>query len=109
MALEKAGLRTRKLYCYDIRYTLKDYGAFGLGKPPSSLPPGPSMSEALALPMKDVLSQWDSGRIEELRRHRKVSGFYGFMRETLPGWLTFRVPPRLGFGHEIFALAEKRH
>jgi hypothetical protein len=53
------------------------------------------------------LSEWTPERIEELRSHRKVSRTYGFFRETLPKALTIRLPPAIGVGHEIYAMAEK--
>jgi len=105
-ALLGAGLCLRKLYCYDVRYAAKDFGLFGMN-PPRDVAPGPRMAEALELPSRDELSQWDAGAIERLRRHPKVSGLYGWWRETLPGALRLRVPPGLRIGHEIYALAEK--
>ena len=106
-ALERAGLKTRKLHCYDVRYALKDFGVFGLN-PPRDIQPGPEMAQALKLPARDELSQWDASRIAELRAHPKVSASYGFFRETLPRAFTLKVPPGFKIGHEIYALAEKR-
>jgi 2-polyprenyl-3-methyl-5-hydroxy-6-metoxy-1,4-benzoquinol methylase len=105
-ALARAGLRIRRLYGYDVRYSLKDFGLFGLGKP-VGITQGPLLEETIRLPLRDLLAQWEPARIAELRSHRKTSAFYGFVRETLPGWLTWRVPARLGIGHELYALAEK--
>lgn len=105
-ALEKAGLRVRKLYCYDVRYALKDFGVFGMGQP-KNISLGPSMNEALSLPLKDNLSQWNSENIHKLRTHKKVSRSYGFFKEVLPKWFTLRMPEKFGIGHEVYALAEK--
>ncbi|MGZ3699586.1 MAG: hypothetical protein ACXWP5_15685, partial [Bdellovibrionota bacterium] len=105
-ALNKAGLRARELYCYDVRHAIKDFGWLGQGKA-EGIQPGPSMQEALKLPAKNLLSEWTSARIEELRHHPKTSARYGFLRETLPRAFRLKVPPELGIGHEIYALAEK--
>jgi SAM-dependent methyltransferase len=106
IGLKRAGLRIVKSYCYDVRYAAKDFGLFGMN-PPRDIQPGPEMKNALELPVRDELSKWDASKIEELRAHPRTSGFYGFFRETLPHILTFKVPPSLGIGHEIYALAEK--
>jgi SAM-dependent methyltransferase len=106
VALARHGLAAKSLHCYDIRYALKDFGVFGLN-PPKDIQPGPSMTEALELPEKDNLSQWTPEKIDELRKHRKVSASYGFIRETLPRFFTLPMPPSLRIGHEIYALAEK--
>jgi SAM-dependent methyltransferase len=105
LALSRAGLRTRKLYCYDVRYALKDFGVFGMGKP-RDIPEGPSMKEASGLELTSNLPAWNSGRIAELRSHRKVSLAYGFWRESLPRFFTPKISGRIGVGHEIYALAE---
>jgi 2-polyprenyl-3-methyl-5-hydroxy-6-metoxy-1,4-benzoquinol methylase len=105
-ALTQAGLKIKKIHCYDIRYALKDFGVFGMN-PPRDVKPGPEMLKALKLPERDELSQWDASTIGQLRNHPKVSGFYGFIRETLPKALSVKVPSRLKIGHEIYALAEK--
>jgi 2-polyprenyl-3-methyl-5-hydroxy-6-metoxy-1,4-benzoquinol methylase len=106
IALQSHGLKTKTLFCYDIRYAMKDFGLFGLNRP-QNVRLGPEMALALALPDKDTLSQWTASRIEELRKHPKVSARYGFFRETLPKFFTIPVPPGLKIGHEIYALAEK--
>lgn len=106
VALEGAGLKLRKLHCYDIRYTAKDMGWLGLGKPKDILP-GPKMSEALRLPIRSELFQWKDSDIAALRDHKKVSAAYGFIKETLPDFFSVKVPAAIGLGHEIYALAEK--
>ncbi len=107
-AVESVGLRVRRLYTYDIRHTPKDLGWFGLGAPrPQTVENFPSIQSALAYQEKDLLSEWTSERIEELRHHPRVSLRYGFFRETLPRALTLRVPESVGLGHEIYALVEK--
>lgn len=105
-ALENTGFKIRKLHCYDVRYAIKDFGLFGLN-PPRDIAPGPIMEEALKLPQRNELAQWDAKKIEVLRTHPKVSNAYGFFRETLPQVLTLKIPATLGVGHEIYALAEK--
>ena len=105
-ALSHAGLSVRKLYCYDVRYSLKDFGVMGLGKPDEN-PVGPSMNEALGLKLRTHLSSWNAERIKELRTHPKVSLSYGFWRETVPNFFTLKIPGKVGIGHEIYALAEK--
>ena len=65
------------------------------------------MKEASALSAPDLLLEWNEKHIEELRAHQKVSPLYGFLRETLPDFFTFRVPENWRVGHEIYVLAEK--
>ena len=105
-ALEGAGLQVQKLYCYDVRYSYKDFNWFGLGEK-GPITQGPSMHEALALTERKTLSIWNPTRLGALREDPKVSLTYGFFRETLPKALRWRVPPGLGIGHEIYAVARK--
>jgi 2-polyprenyl-3-methyl-5-hydroxy-6-metoxy-1,4-benzoquinol methylase len=105
-ALESVGLRIKKMYCYDVRYTAKDMGWFGLGKP-QSISPGPEMAEAMKLPLNSELFQWKPEDIQKLRTHKKVTAAYGFIKHTLPGFFSPKVPAHLALGHEIYALAEK--
>lgn len=106
LALELSGLRVRKMYCFDIRHALKDFGIFGLGKP-GKIPAGPSLRETLQLPERTLLSEWNPARLQELRQHPKTGIAYGIFKEVLPKWFRMRVPPALGIGHEIFAVAER--
>ncbi len=119
-ALNRAGISTKKLYCYDLRYVLKDFGILGLGKP-TSTPPLPSLTEALSRqfdPKNDqkidrsnetVLPFWTPEKLNELRSHTKTSFAYGFFKETLPRAFRLKVPYPLPLGHEIFALGEKQY
>jgi len=106
LALQNVGLDPIKLYCYDVRHALKDFGCFGLGKPERGAN-APSIEETLKLQEKKALSHWTPEKLKELRHHKKTSLAYGFVKETLPKALTFHMPPRLEIGHEIYALAEK--
>lgn len=105
-ALHGAGLQVESLYCYDLRHVLKDFGVFGMNKP-ERFGPGPSMEESPAEQALNPLEHWTPAKIDELRRHPKTRGWYGFVRETLPDWLTLPVPAKWGIGHEIYALATK--
>lgn len=105
-ALDRIGLKTRRLYCYDLRYVAKDFGWFGAATP-THLEPGPSMHETLKLEFSSPIREWNAERIEEVRRHPKVRPLYGFFRETLPRALRLKGPAWLGWGHEIYAIAEK--
>lgn len=107
IALEKAGLRVKKMYCYDVRYTLKDLGYFGMGKVPSKVDEPLSAKETLQIKPNETLDFWSEKTLQELRTHKKVSSWYGFIKETLPQFFTFKVPPALKVGHEIFAVGEK--
>lgn len=107
LALNKVGLHPVKFYCYDIRYALKDFGYFNMGKPVNG-GEAPSMNDALQLEEKNTLSLWTRDKIKELRNHQKTSWTYGFVKETLPKAFTLHVPPSLEIGHEIYALAEKQ-
>jgi len=110
IALEKSGLHVRKLYCYDVRYALRDFGVFGLGDA-GGVTEGPSMEDALKLSTQNSNQkkpEWSLEMLSELRTHPKVSSFYGFIRETLPRLFQLRVPEKIGVGHEILAIAEKQ-
>ncbi len=107
LALQKTGLHPIQLHCYDIRYALKDFGWFGMGKPTvQNL--APSMKDTLLLKEKNSLLFWTPEKIKELRHHKKTAWIYGLIKETLPQKLTLRIPASMGIGHEIYALAEKR-
>lgn len=106
LALKNVGLNPIQLYCYDVRYALKDFGCFGMGKPVAG-DATPSIKETLQLQEKKTLSLWTSEKIQELRNHKKTSWQYGFIKETLPQAFSIRVPASWEVGHEIYALAEK--
>jgi len=107
-AIEKVGLYPIKFYCYDVRYALKDFGYFGLGKPVNG-GFSPSMEEALKLTKNTSLTLWTPEKVKELRRHKKTSWTYGLVKEIVPKAFRIHMPAGLEIGHEIFALAEKRH
>lgn len=106
LALENQGLTIKKMYCYEILHSLKDFGFFGLGKP-GKISKGPSMFETLKLSEMSLLDQWTPEKIATLRAHPKVSWGYAFWKELLPNLFQAKVPASLGIGHEIYALAEK--
>lgn len=105
-ALDRIGLKTRQLYCYDLRYVAKDFGWLGAATP-THLELGPSMKETLQLEFSSPLREWTADRVDEVRHHPKVGRLYGLIRETLPRALRLRGPAWLGWGHEIYAIAEK--
>lgn len=107
LALENVGLKPLKIYCFDIRYALKDFGWFGLGQPVSG-GASPSLEEVLKLDEKKTLSFWTPEKIGELRNHKKTSWTYAFVKDILPKAFTVHVPAKLEVGHEIYAFAEKR-
>lgn len=107
LALENAGLKPIRLYCYDIRYALRDFGCLGMGKP-GDLPTGPSIENTLKLNAKKTLGLWTPQKLDELRHHKKTSLMYGLIKETLPRTFTLHMPYKFEIGHEIYALAEKQ-
>ena len=106
LGLERAGLRVRQLYAFDIQHVAKDYGLFGLGKV-GEIERGPSFKEVENLPVQDFSKEWTPERLRELKEHPKVSLQYGFFKEVLPKVFMLRIPESIGIGHEVFALAEK--
>lgn len=106
IALEKAQLRIRKMHCYGVKHALKDFGVFGLGQPDPN-PQSPSIAETMQLPLNSLLGEWTPVRLQQLREHPKTSWNYAFWKEILPAFFRLKLPPALGIGHEIYALAEK--
>jgi hypothetical protein len=107
LALESVGISVQKLYCYDVRYVLRDFGWFGLGKPTAARSV-PDMKSTLRLEEKNLLSLWTPEKLKELRTHPKTSLAYGWYKEVLPQAFKLHVPYQLGIGHEIYALGERQ-
>lgn len=106
LAAESAGFTIKSLYCFDIAHVLKDYGVFGLGKV-GKIEKGPSFSDSEGIKLRDFTKEWSPAKIDELKKHPKVSLGYGFFKEILPKAFTLKIPEALSIGHEIYALAEK--
>lgn len=106
-ALERAGFRVRKLFAFDLRHALKDFGVLGLN-PPSHIDRGPSFAEVEDLQIRNFFREWTPELLEKLKRHPKAGVLYGFFKETLPEAFRIRMPAGIPVGHEIFAEAEKK-
>lgn len=109
-ALKSQGFTVKRLYGYDVRHVLKDFGVFakfGHGAPDRTVRETPSIADSVRIERESFDQFWTPEKIQDLRQHPKTSARYALLREQIPNFLRLKIPARLAIGHEIFALAEK--